>query len=209
MFLPPLGILIIKNLLFNHILFRQLVKISLENIFQEKTLSHVLINFILNGLETVIYKSIYFQTKYKFKRVKRIKNANVNFFFSLNIIRYANKFIMICINKWILKNLVLFNLKQFVKERGLQLSFKTIKLFRLKDGFKLKFLGYIFQYNNFQKKKNKYLCLNFFELKKKIVLYPNKSNFSSFLNKLKFFFYKALNFNASSLIIKINPILKN
>lgn len=172
LFLPSVGEFLVKSVLYSGIIDKLIFINSIDNILQGGVFSTILINFSLNGLEKVVYKSIHYLIKSK-SRCIVVKGQNASYFFYLDIVRYADNFVVLCRNKYILETLVLPNLRLFLKERGLQLSQKKIKLFRLKDGIKLKFLGYIFHYENKWKIKNKIMYSNY-SGSKHIALYPDK-----------------------------------
>lgn len=183
LFLSSCGIQLVKYLLASGILEGQIFTISNEGVPQGGILPPVLANFTLNGLEKVAYPSY------------------------LDIVRYADDFVILCRNKLILKSLVIPNVNKFLKERGLRLSSEKTKLFRLKDALKLKFLGYNFHYENKWKVKNKFMYSNHAN-SRAIALYPEKSKVNNLINKLKHIFAKSSNLDAYNLIAKLNSILR-
>jgi hypothetical protein len=169
-------------------------------------LAPVLANFTLNGLEKTVYKSLHSLTKSKARRIQ-IKGTEVVYFSYLGIIRYANDFVVLCRNKYILESLVIPKVNKFLKQRGLCLSSEKTKLFRLKYGVQLKFLGYNFHYENKWRVKNKFMYANHLD-SKAIALYPEKSKVNSLIKKLKRIFVKSSNLDAYNLIAKLNPCLR-
>jgi RNA-directed DNA polymerase len=203
--LPPSGIQLVKNLLNCGIIDKQIFTISEQGISQGGILSLVLANFTLNGLENVVYQSLHPLTKSKARPIQ-IKGTNVAYPSYLDIVRYADDFVILCRNKFILNSLVIPEVNKFLQKRGLRLSSKKTKLFRLKDGVKLKFLGYNFHYENKWKVKNKFMYNNYVG-SRAIALYPDKSKVNDLIKKLKNNFKKSSNLDAYNLIAKLNPCL--
>ena len=206
LFLPSSGIQLVKNLLTCGIIEKQIFTISNEGVPQGGVLSPVLANFTLNGLENVVCNSLHPLTKSKARRIP-IKGTNVAYPSYLNIVRYADNFVILCRNKFILESLVMPEITNFLKKRGLRLSSEKTKLFRLKDGVKLKFLGYNFHYENKWKVKNKFMYTNHVG-SRAIALYPEKSKVNNLIKKLKHIFTKSSNLDAYNLIAILNPCLR-
>lgn len=81
------------------------------------------------------------------------------------------------------------------------------KIFRLKDKIKLKFLGYNFHYENKWRVKNKFMYSNCVG-SRVIALYPDKFKVNDLIRKFKQIFKKSSNLDASNLIAKLNPCLR-
>ena len=206
LFLPSLGIQLVKKLLTCGCIDKRIFKSSNEGVPQGGILSPVLANFTLNGLEDTVYKSLHSLTKSKARRIQ-IKGTKVAYPSYLSIVRYADDFIILCRNKFIIESLVIPEVNKFLKKRGLRLSSEKTKLFRLKDGVKLNFLGYTFHYENKWKVKNKFMYRNHVG-SRAIALYPDKSKVNSLIKKLKCIFDKSSNLDAYNLIAKLNPCLR-
>ena len=206
LFLSSCGIQLVKNLLSGGIIERQIFRISNEGVPQGGILSFVLTNFTLNGLEIIVYQSLHSLIKSKSRRIQT-KGTNVVYLSYLDIVRYADDFVLLCSNKFILDSLVIPEVNKFLKERGLRLSSEKTKLFCLKDGIKLKFLGYNFHYEDKWKVKSKFMYSNHIN-SRAIALYPEKSKVNNLIKKLKHIFAKSSNLVAYNLIAKLNPILK-
>ena len=207
LFLPFCSIQFVQKLLICGIVEKKIFTLSETGVPRGGILSPVLANFTLNGLENVVYKSLHSLTKSKSRRIY-IKGTNVMYPFYLNIVRYADDFVILSRNKFILESLVVPEVNKFLKKRGLCLVSEKTKLFRLKDGIKLMFLGYTFHYENKWKiKKNKFMYSNHVN-SRAIALYPEKSKVNNLIKKLKYIFAKSSNLDAYSLIAKLNPILK-
>jgi RNA-directed DNA polymerase len=205
-FLPPLAIDLIKSLLTCGIIDKRIFSISDSGVPQGGILSPVLVNFTLNGLQNTVYKAIYPLTKSKARRIP-ISGTNVVYPSYLEIVRYADDFVVLCRSKFILKSLVIPEINKFLKKRGLCLSSAKTKLFRLKDGIKLKFLGYNFHYEKKWKVKNKFMYSNHVG-SRAIALYPDKSKVNSLIRELKQIFKKSCNLAAYNLITILNPRLR-
>lgn len=205
-FLPPLAIDLVKSLLTCGILDKRIFNISDSGVPQGGILSPVLANFTLNGLQNIVYKAIYSLTKSKARRIP-ILGADVVYPSYLEIVRYADDFVVLCRNKFILKSLVIPQINKFLQKRGLSLSSAKTKLFRLKDGIILKFLGYNFHYEKKWKVKNKFMYSNHVG-SRAIALYPDKFKVNSLIRKLKQIFKKSSNSAAYNLITVLNPPLR-
>lgn len=206
LFLPFLGIYLIKRLLTCGVINKQIFTISESGVPQGGILSPVLANFTLNGLQNVVYKAIYPLTKSKARRIQ-LSGTDVAYPSYLEIVRYANDFVVLCRNKFILNSLVIPEINKFLQERGLQLSPAKTKIFRLKDKIKLKLLGYNFHYENKWRVKNKFMYSNHVG-SRAIALYPDKSKVNDLIRKLKQIFKKSSNLDAYNLIAKLNPCLR-
>ena len=206
LFLPSLGISLVNSLLKCGIVDKHIFTISDSGVPQGGILSPVLVNFTLNGLQDVVYKAIYPLTKSKARRIQ-ISGTDVAYPSYLDIVRYADDFVVLCRSKFILKSLVIPEINKFLQERGLRLSPVKTKIFRLKDGIKLKFLGYNFHYENKWRVKNKFMYTNHVG-SRAIALYPDKSKVNSLIRKLKRVFKKSSNLDAYNLIAKLNPCLR-
>lgn len=97
LFLPSCGIQLVKMLLISGISERRIFTMSNKGISQGSILSPVLVNFTLNGLENVVYKSVYPLTKSKFRCIQ-VKSTNVTYPFYLDIVRYADDFVRALFN---------------------------------------------------------------------------------------------------------------
>jgi RNA-directed DNA polymerase len=68
--------------------------------------------------------------------------------FRVKTVRYADDFVVIGPSRRIIEQFVKPSVESFLKERGLRLSPEKTKIFQLKSGTELKFLGYCFKYKN-------------------------------------------------------------
>lgn len=138
-------------------------------------ISPILANMTLDGLEKEL-KSIF---KVPYKQAKA----------QINLIRYADDFIVTGSSKEILTEKVLLVIKDFLKKRGLELSEEKTKISHISDG--ANFLGVnIRKYNN------------------KLIIKPSKENIKTFLAKVR----KLIKINCMNtqkdLIVMLNPIIR-
>lgn len=206
LFLPVLGIFLVKNLLAANVTNKHVSVVSKNKTQQTRILLPTLINFTLNGLQNIVYQAIHLSTKSKSKQIKSL-GTNIVYFSDLNIVRYLDNFVVLSRSKFVLKSLIIPKINKFLQERGLRLSSKEIKLFRLKDKVKLKFLGYIFHYEDKWKLKNKFTYTSHVK-SRAIALYPNKSGLNNLIKKFKQTFKKSSNLDGYNLIKKLNPCLQ-
>jgi len=111
-------------------------------------ISPIIANFVLNGLEEAIINSIKSITGGKdfrkniYKDGARVKMLS----FKLKTVRYADDFIVIATSRRIIEEFIKPRIILFLKERGLRLSEEKTKIFQIKSGEELNFLGYTFKY---------------------------------------------------------------
>lgn len=125
----------------------------------------------------------------------------------LDIVRYADDFVIISRNKHILEELVIPKVKEFLQKRGLRLSPEKTKMFRLKDGDKFRYLGYVFHYEEKWKIKNK-IMYTAYAGGRGIALYPDKSKVNKIIDKVKRIMARSGNLSSYNLIAKLNPVLR-
>lgn len=119
---------ILKNIPINKTILKQWLKagfIEKKRLFptdkgtpQGGTISPVIMNMVLDGLETAINK--------KFPRWKGQK---------VNFIRYADDFVITAISKEVIANEIIPLVTEFLIERGLELSPEKSKITHINDGF--------------------------------------------------------------------------
>lgn len=111
-------------------------------------ISPILGNFTLNGLEDVVTKSISSISGGKTLR-KNIYSKGVRvkmLSFNIKTVRYADDFVVIATSRRIIEKFVRPAVEEFLAERGLRLSPEKTKIFQMKSGQELNFLGYTFKY---------------------------------------------------------------
>jgi hypothetical protein len=100
-------------------------------------------------LEKTINNSILPLTKSKEKRIviKLKDGSKTRIASGLAYIRYADDFVVLARSKYIINDLVVPAVKNFLQERGLALDKTKTKIFRLSDkNAELNFLEYTFKY---------------------------------------------------------------
>lgn len=113
---------------------------------------------------------------------------------SINLVRYADDFVVIAPSKAMLENCVLPRLKQFLKVRGLTFNESKTKIVHRNQGFD--FLGFTIKY--FDKKGRKPALL----------IYPQKSKVSGVLKKIKIEFRHVFHSKIDQVVIKVNKIIR-
>lgn len=204
LFSSDVVLIFIRNWLKKWILEKRTFSNILNKMLKKNIILPILTNFTLIGLRTLIYKSTYQLCKSK-NRNRFVKSKNVFYPSYLEIVLYGNGFIILSRSKYIFSRLVLPHLKKIFVQRGLRLSSEKTKMFNLKSGTKLHFLGYVFHYEKTWK--NKIIYSSHFS-NEAIALYPNKTKINNLIKMLKQIFRKSKNLNSYNLIIKINYIVK-
>jgi RNA-directed DNA polymerase len=118
LFLPSVVIDLVKSLLRCGMLYKHIFIILNSGVSHGGILFLVIVNFTLNGIEDVVYKVIYFFTKLKARRIQ-ILCTDVVYPFYLEIVRYADDFLVLCRSKFILKSLIIPEINKFLHKRGL------------------------------------------------------------------------------------------
>ena len=104
-------------------------------------ISPILANMVLDGLQTLLYN--------KYKRICHLPNNDKKIFwlppvaqrnYKVNLIRYADDFIVTCESKEVLEKEIKPMIRSFLAERGLELSEEKTVITNIKDGFD--FLGF-------------------------------------------------------------------
>ena len=136
-------------------------------------ISPMLANMVLDGLEPMLLK----------KYVK--KNWNKQ---KVNIVRYADDFVITGASKEVLENEVRPMIEGFLAQRGLTLSQEKTKIIHIDDGFD--FLG-----------------VNMRKYDGKLLIKPAKKNVSAFLGKLRAFIKGNKALQQEKLIKALNPMI--
>ncbi|HSH82321.1 MAG TPA: group II intron reverse transcriptase/maturase [Herpetosiphonaceae bacterium] len=138
-------------------------------------ISPVLANLALDGLERVLAE--------RFPKPKSGYNAMVN------LVRYADDFIITARSKEVLEDEVLPLVKQFLRERGLELSDEKTSITHTEDGFD--FLGQnVRKYNG------------------KMLIKPSKKSIKAFLAKVRGIIKTNKQTTAGNLILQLNPVIQ-
>lgn len=146
---------------------------------QGGTISPTLMNMTLDGLERLLQE-----------RLPTRKKVNGRTHFNkLNFVRYADDFIITGESPEFLRDKVLPIVKEFLTERGLQLSEEKTVITHIEDGFD--FLGKnIRKYNG------------------KLLIKPSKTSVKSFLEKVRSIIKGNKSTKQETLIRKLNPVIR-
>jgi RNA-directed DNA polymerase len=134
--------------------------------------SPVIMNMVLDGLETLINR--------KFPRWKKLK---------VNFVRYADDFIITAKDKAIITEQIIPLVKDFLKERGLELSDEKSKITHIDQGFN-------------------FLSQNVRKYKGKLLIKPSRKSVQSFKDKIKTIIKDNKGIPAHDLIKILNPVIR-
>lgn len=196
--LDGISLQVLKSILNAGCFFERKFVEQLKGTPQGGIISPLLANFVLNGLQdAVVNKSIEHLTKSVSKNyiIRHADGKKTSINLKPNICRYADDIVVICRSKNIAQ-LVKKQIILFLQERGLKLS-ETKSYIKPIKQCKLKYLGYIFQYQE-----------NVFRKSKKINLYPSPESLLEVKNKLRTIFISSQNLTAYELVSKLNPVIK-
>jgi RNA-directed DNA polymerase len=138
--------------------------------------SPVLANLTLDGLEKKL------RERYP-KATSQSRRAKVN------LVRFADDFIITGSTQELLEQEVEPPVEQFLKERGLELSLEKTHITHIADGFD--FLGQHIR-----------------EYKGKILIQPSRKNVSTFLGKVRRLIKANAQATAGNLILQLNPVIR-
>ena len=136
-------------------------------------ISPVLANLVLDGLETKLQK------RFGNKKPRTL----------VNIIRYADDFVITGKSKEMLENEAMPIIESHLKERGLELSAEKTKITPIETGFD--FLGW-----------------NFRKYNGKLLIKPSKKNVLSFLKKIRELIDSNKQTKTGNLIVQLNPVIR-
>ena len=145
---------------------------------QGSAISPTICNMVLDGLEVQIRK--------KYHKTKRDGKA---YFPKVNFIRYADDFIVTGESRELLEAGVLPIIREFLSERGLELSEEKTVITHIEDGFD--FLG----------------C-NIRWYKDKLLTKPSKKNYKAIVNKVRGIIKQNPSMKQEDLIRKLNPVIR-
>ena len=146
---------------------------------QGGTISPTLMNMTLDGLERLLQERL----------PTRQKVNGRTHFNKLNFVRYADDFIITGESPEFLRDKVLPVVKEFLTERGLQLSEEKTVITHIEDGFD--FLGEnIRKYNG------------------KLLIKPSKTSVKSFLEKVRSIIKGNKSTKQETMIRKLNPVIR-
>ena len=145
---------------------------------QGGVISPTLANLVLDGLERLLKENF---------RVKRLDGQLHNP--KVNLVRYADDFIITGARKELLEDEVRPLVEQFLRERGLELSPEKTCVTHIEDGFD--FLGQTVR-----------------RFGRKLLIQPSKKNTHVFLEKARGLIRRARGWNQADLIRQLNPVLR-
>ena len=143
---------------------------------QGSIISPVLARLTLNGLERKL-RDVYPKGTRKSRRAK------------VNVIVFADDFIITGSSKELLENEVKPLVEDFLSERGLELSIEKTKITHIEDGFD--FLGQSVR-----------------RYKGKILIKPSKKNVKDFLEKVRAIIKEHKQAKTENLIMQLNPVIR-
>lgn len=153
---------------------------TVEGTPQGGTISPTLMNMTLDGLERLLHDKL---------PTRRKMRDGTTHFNKMNFVRYADDFIITGESPEFLRDRVLPIVKEFLEERGLQLSEEKTLITHIEDGFD--FLG-----KNIRKYKGK------------LLIKPSKASIHAFLNKIRDTIKRNKTVRQDILIHKLNPIIR-
>ena len=146
-------------------------------------ISPVIANMVLDGLENLVKSH---NAKYqKMVNGEILYRQKIHF----NFVRYADDWVVISNSPKRLE-ILKREISKFLAERGLELSKEKTHITNIREGFD--FLGF-----NFRKYPNN-----------KVIVKPTKNGIKSFKSKIKEIFKKYNSSNLTTLITKLNPLLR-
>ncbi|MDD5412146.1 MAG: group II intron reverse transcriptase/maturase [Methylobacter sp.] len=144
-------------------------------------ISPTLANLALDGLEKMLNQNFKIP-QYRESGERKSKNPKVN------LIRYADDFIITGASKELLENEVKPLVENFLKERGLELSPEKTKITHIEDGFN--FLGW-----------------NFRKYDSKLLIKPSKESIKGILDKVKRILDSNKTAKPENVINLLNPVI--
>jgi RNA-directed DNA polymerase len=150
-------------------------------------ISPTLANITLNGLETGLRRHLV--ASLGSKKAEGVK---------VNLVRYADDFVVTGDSKELLETVVQPWLEQFLRERGLNLSVEKTRLVHITEGFD--FLGWNFRkYEVRLPKRQRGL---------KLLIKPSRKNVKAFYDKVRTVIGESLSVPTERLIKTLNPVLQ-
>jgi RNA-directed DNA polymerase len=146
-------------------------------------ISPVVANMALDGLERLLASRF----------PKSGKGSKAGRRAKVNLVRYADDFIITGCSKELLEQEIRPLVEQFMRERGLELSLDKTVITHIEQGFD--FLGQTIR--KYQKGK-----------RSKLFITPSKKNVKAFLSKVRELIKKSRDLTAGELIAKLNPLIR-
>ncbi|MBP7780457.1 MAG: group II intron reverse transcriptase/maturase [Burkholderiaceae bacterium] len=141
-------------------------------------ISPTLANITLNGLETGLHTHL-----------REILGAKAAEKAKVNLVRYADDFVVTSYSKELLETIVRPWIESFLRERGLELSTEKTRIIHMDEGFD--FLGW-----------------NFRKYSGKLLIKPSKKNVKAFYCKVAEIIRTSVSLPTEVLIARLNPLLR-
>lgn len=174
----PINKQILEEFLKSGFIFNKKLFPNTKGAAQGGAISPIIANITLNELENTIYRKINVN-----KNGKPIKDNK----YHIRFIRYADDFIVAGASIEVLEKVKTI-IKEFMKERGLELSEEKTLITNISDGFD--FLGW-----------------NFRKYKEKLIIKPNKKSIKGVKEKISTIIKKNKATKQANLIQQLNPII--
>lgn len=153
---------------------------------QGGTISPLLGNFVLDGLEDTLKSSL--------DSIIQKDNKKVLIGLKPVICRFADDIIIVSRSRNLIKTKIKPKLLEFLQERGLTISEQRSSLFKIKDK-PLIFLGYMFAYK-------------YYRSRYRLSMFPAPGRALGIRHKIRKAFKKSQNSTAYELIAQLNPVIK-
>ncbi len=178
----PINKMILNKFLKAGFVYRKQLFPTTKGAIQGGTISPTLANLTLDGLEYEIARNYFLTKKGKVSYHNR-NNPN-----QLNIVRYADDFVVTANNKDVLEQIVVI-ISEFLKKRGLELSKEKTVITNINDGFD--FLGW-----------------NFRKYSSKLIIKPSVKSLNKVTKKISEIIHANKTVKQEFLIYKLNQVLK-
>ncbi len=178
----PINKMILNKFLKAGFVYRKQLFPTTKGAIQGGTISPTLANLTLDGLEYEIARNYFLTKKGKVSYHNR-NNPN-----QLNIVRYADDFVVTANNKDVLEQIVVI-ISEFLKKRGLELSKEKTVITNINDGFD--FLGW-----------------NFRKYSSKLIIKPSVKSLNKVTKKISKIIHENKTVKQEFLIYKLNQVLK-
>lgn len=169
---------VLKQWLKSGVIDKRQFKRTDEGTPQGGVISPTLANITMNGLELKLHK--YLNSTFGYRATKSMR---------INVIRYADDFVVTGNSKELLETTVRPWIEEFLRERGLELSQEKTRIVHIDEGFD--FLGW-----------------NFRKYSEKLLIKPSRKNVKTFYSKVSEIIQSWLSKKPEDLIAKLNPVLR-
>lgn len=198
---------IFKDWLKSPISYQDVISSNLTGFPQGSVIGPSLANFTLNGLEEVIKRSQIIKVDTdNILKTKSTSKDSIKTIFN-RIVRYADHFIVIS-NDFEEIKLLNTKIKEFLKQRGLNLNNYKSHLYKWLNGVKLNFIGFTFHYINIIKRSRitAKMSNKVTKFRVGLYIYPCDFKIKIFKDKIKSTL-RNLNMSPYDMIQELNPII--